>query len=443
MTLPRLSVIGLGKLGLTTAACFASRNFEVVGVDVVESNVKAINRGECPIAEPGLAELLARCRGRLRATTDAGEAVGGSDVTFIIVPTPSGPDGAFSNDSVLDVLDAIGPALRAKAGFHIVVVTSTVMPGTMRGVVAPRLEELTGKTCGRDFGLAYNPEFIALGSIIRDFLNPDMVLIGESDARTGDVLEDIYTRACDNSPYIARMNWINAEVTKLGLNCYVTTKISFANSMAELCERIEGADASVVTAAIGHDSRVGGKYLRPGLGFGGPCFPRDNIAFIKCAADRGMAAKLARAVVEVNDEQVARVVRKVRAAAAPGSRVAVLGLSYKPGSHVVEASQPVEIVRRLLSNGYRVRAYDPQVKALPGDAADGQGAEIVSSVDACLAGADCCVIATAWEEFGRLGRGELQSRIRPEAIIDCWKVLERPKGMSAAGGLCTGQEGRR
>jgi len=222
------------------------------------------------------------------------------------------------------------------------------------------------------------------------------------------------------------MSWINAEITKLSLNCYVTTKISFANSIAQLCELVEGADANVVTGAIGHDSRVGGKYLRPGLGFGGPCFPRDNIAFIKYAGDLGMAATLSRAVVEVNNDQVARVVRKVKDAAAPGARVAVLGLSYKPGSHVIEASQPVEIIRRLVSDGYRVRAYDPQVREIPGDGAQAAGAELTASAESCLDEAECCVIATAWEEFRRLDRGELQARIKPNAIIDCWRLLEQP-----------------
>ncbi len=421
MMLPKVSVLGLGKLGLTTAACYASKGLDIIGVDVIKHNVEAINRGECPIRENGLADLVAQCHTRLRATTDAGEAIRGSDVTFIIVPTPSGPDAAFSNDCIIKALDAIGPALRDKAGFHIVVVTSTVMPGTMREVIQPRLEALTGKVCGRDFGLAYNPEFIALGSIIRDFLNADMVLIGESDPRTGDELERIYRHVCDSSPHIARMNWISAEITKLSLNCYVTTKISFANSIAQLCELMDGADAHAVTEAIGHDSRVGGKYLRPGLGFGGPCFPRDNIAFIKCAADHGMEAKLSRAVVEVNNDQVERVVSKVKNAVAPGSRVAVLGLSYKPGSHVTEASQPVEIVHSLVRDGYRVRAYDPQVREVPHD-----GAELVSSVEACLEAADCCVIATAWDEFTRLRRSELESRIKPGAIIDCWRLLDEP-----------------
>jgi len=417
--LPKISVIGLGKLGLTTAACFASKGFEVIGVDVIESSVEAINWGACPIQETGLDELMTHCRQNLRATTDADEAIRASDITFIIVPTPSGPDGAFSNESVVAVLDAIGPALREKMGFHIVAVISTVMPGTMDEVVRPRLEQITGKQCGTDFGLAYNPEFIALGSIIHDFLNPDMVLIGESDPRTGRQLERVYRHTCDNTPHVARMNWINAEIAKLSLNCYVTTKISFANSVAQVCEHVDGADAHVVTEAIGHDSRVGGKYLRPGLGFGGPCFPRDNVAFIKCAADRGVEAKLARAVVEINNEQVARVVEKVKHAAEPGSQVAVLGLSYKPGSHVIEESQPVEIVRQLVNDGYRVRAYDPQVKDIPFD-----GADMVASAESCLEEADCCVIATEWEEFGRIERGELERTMRPDAIIDCWQILE-------------------
>lgn len=416
--MPDVSVIGLGKLGLTTAACYASKGLNVVGVDVIEPNVEAINRGECPIQETGLAELVARSGQRLRATTDAADAVRSSDVTFIIVPTPSGPDGAFIHDYVNDALDAMGPALRDKDGFHVVVVTSTVMPGSMAGVFKPRLEALTGKVCGRDFGLAYNPEFIALGSIIRDFLNADMVLIGESDPRTGDVLEAIYRHISEGAPYIARMNWISAEIAKLGLNCYCTMKISFANAIAQLCERIPGADPYAITGAIGHDSRVGTKYIRPGLGFGGPCFPRDNLAFIKCAADHGLEAKLSNAVVAVNDAQVERVVEKVRSAVRPGARVAVLGLSYKPGSHVVEASQPYEIAGRLASSGYRVRAYDPLVRTAP------ENAELVPSIEACLAEADACVIATAWDEFKRLTRRELERTISPDAIIDCWRLLE-------------------
>jgi UDPglucose 6-dehydrogenase len=413
-------VIGLGKLGLTTAACYAAKGLNVVGVDMIDENVAAINRGECPIQETGLAELVASCGERLRATTHAAEAIARSDVTFIIVPTPSGPDGAFINDSIVDVLDAIGPALRDKDGFHIIVVTSTVMPGSTEAVFAPQLERLTGKVCGRDFGLAYNPEFIALGSIIHDFLNADMVLIGESDERTGDTLEAVYRHISDGEPHVARMNWIGAEITKLSLNCYCTMKISFANAIAQLCERVPGADPYAITAAIGRDSRVGTKYIRPGLGFGGPCFPRDNIAFIKCAADLGVDAKLSRAVVEINDEQVERVVGKVRRAVEPGARVAVLGLSYKPGSHVVEASQPFEIARRLAADGYRVRAYDPLVRQAP------EQTELAATLEACLDEADACVIATAWDEFARLRRGDLESRMRPEAIIDCWRLLADP-----------------
>ena len=423
--LPNISVVGLGKLGLTTAACYASKGLNVVGVDVIEPNVEAINRGECPIQETGLAELVASCGTRLRATTDAGEAIRASDVTFIIVPTPSGPDGAFVNDYVNDALDAMGPALRDKHGFHVVVVTSTVMPGSMEGVFRPRLEALTGKVCGRDFGLAYNPEFIALGSIIRDFLNADMVLIGESDACTGDLLEEIYRRISDGTPHIARMNWISAEITKLSLNCYCTMKISFANAIAQLCERVPGADPYAITGAIGHDSRVGTKYIRPGLGFGGPCFPRDNVAFIKCAADHGLDAKLSKAVVAINNAQVERVVERVRNAVRPGARVAVLGLSYKPGSHVVEASQPYEIARRLASDGYRVRAYDPLVRDVP------EKAELMPSIEECLAEADACVIATAWDEFKRLTRRELERTISPDAIIDCWRLLDEPRAEPA------------
>jgi UDPglucose 6-dehydrogenase len=176
----------------------------------------------------------------------------------------------------------IGKALARKNSYHLVVLSSTVMPGATEKI-RQMLEQTSGKRCGEEFGFCYNPEFIALGSVIRDMLNPDMLLIGESDERAGQILAGIYGNVCKSKPVVARMNFVNAELTKLSVNTYVTTKISYANMLAEICEKLPGADADVVTSALGLDSRIGRKYLKGALGYGGPCFPRDNVAFAALA----------------------------------------------------------------------------------------------------------------------------------------------------------------
>ena len=235
-----VSSVGLGKLGLCSAACFAGKGHRVIGVDSDATHVDALNAGSCPIDEPGLAELLDRCRGNMEFTTDYGHAVRNSDITMITVPTPSNPDGRFSNACVEAVLERIALALRAKTAFHVIGVVSTVMPGTCERVFAPLLESRTGKKCGRDFGLLYNPEFVALGSVIHDFLHPDLLLIGASDDRSAQTARDLYSSVVESNPYHAAMNLTNAEITKLSLNCYVTMKISFANELAAICEKIPG-----------------------------------------------------------------------------------------------------------------------------------------------------------------------------------------------------------
>src|ERR1700674_483926 len=278
-----ISVVGLGKLGSPLAACFAARGFDVHAVDADTQKIEALNRGIPPVHEPGLAELLRESQSRLKASQDTEKAVRDTGATFIVVGTPSKPDGGFSLRYVLPVCEAIGRVLSTKRDFHLVVLTSTVMPGSTGGEVIASLESASGKECGRDFGLCYSPEFIALGTVIRDFYYPDFLLIGESDARSGEMLSDIYKRTCKNSPRVARMNFINAEITKLALNTYITTKISYANMLARLCEKLPGADASIATDALGLDSRIGPKYLKGAVSYGGPWFPRDNRAFAALA----------------------------------------------------------------------------------------------------------------------------------------------------------------
>jgi UDPglucose 6-dehydrogenase len=423
-----ISVVGLGKLGAPLAAVFASKGFDVIGTDLNRNHVDAINAGRAPVDEPRLQELIDASRARLRATHDVAEAVETTDVTFVIVPTPSDQTGRFSNAAVLAAMVPIGTALRRKdGGYHVVVITSTVMPGSTGGEIRTALEQHSGRRVGPSLGLCYNPEFIALGSVVRDMLQPDMILIGESDAKAGDLLESIYTRSCDNHPSIRRMNFVNAELTKISVNTFVTTKISYANMIADICDRLPGADANVVTHAVGADSRIGAKYLKGATGYGGPCFPRDNVAFGVLARSLGARADLAEATDALNRYQVERLLGAVEARLNGPGTVGVLGLSYKPDTAVVEESQGLALVQRLLDLGHRVIAYDPQalhaaqvVVRRPFDAA--------ASAAECIRESNVVVVTTPWPEFSSIPLDAFERSAGRVTVIDCWRITSKTLG---------------
>jgi len=432
----RLSIVGLGKLGSPMLACFASRGFRVIGVDVAPKTIEAIREGRAPVFEPHLDELLNAHRQRITVTDDYAAAVRESDITFIVVPTPSEPDGSLSLQVVLQALHKIGEALRDKAGFHLVVVTSTVLPGDMDEVVLPALEASSGKRSGKDFGLCYNPEFIALGSVISDLSHPDFVLIGESDTRSGDVLRSVYRELVDPTVPIVRMNFVNAELAKIAVNTFVTTKISYANMLAEICEQLPGGDVDVVTSAVGLDSRIGSKYLKGRLGYGGPCFPRDNGAFMAMARRRGLRATLPEATEAVNRRQVARLADRVRTVLPQNGAVGVLGLAFKPLTDVVEESQGLLLAQTLVQGGTRVIVYDPvaigNAKRVLGDSVT-----YASSMAECIENANVLVVATAWEQFRQLQPAEIKHNPR-RVVIDCWRILPRDEILPVADYLTIG-----
>ena len=420
----KVSIIGLGKLGAPMAAVMAHKGNTVVGVDVNPLFVQAIRHGRPPVNEPQLAEMIAANRARLTATLDYEKAILATDLTFIIVPTPSGSDGRFSLSYVLNAVEKIGAALRRKARWHLVVLSSTVMPGSMDGCVLPALEKHSGLKCGEGFGLCYNPEFIALGSVVRDMLNPDMILIGESDARSGAVLEELYQGVCESNPCVQRMNYVNAELTKLSVNTFVTTKISYANMLAQICETLPGGDADVVTAALGCDTRIGPKYLKGALGYGGPCFPRDNIAFSALARENGVPALLAEATDALNRRQVPRMTELLLSQLPAGGTVGMLGLSYKPYTEVIEESQGVAIARELAARDVNVTVYDPaameSARRVLGDSI-----LYAASAEECAGQSDVLAITTPWPQFKELSPAALKKGIRP-SIVDCWRLLPRP-----------------
>ncbi len=328
-----VAVVGLGKLGAPLAAVLASKGNQVLGIDVNPEAVGLLNEGRAPVEEPGLQDLVSASADRLSATTDLGVAAD-AELSILIVPTPSDERGAFSNQHVLAAVQEIGRSLSGRDDYHVVVVGSTVMPGSCDAEIRPALESASGRRVGETLGLCYSPEFIALGNVIRDMLEPDMVLIGESDARAGDLHERLYAGVVENDPPFRRMSLVNAELTKIAVNTYVTMKISYANALADMCERLPGADVEEVTGALGLDTRIGAKYLRGAISYGGPCFPRDNKAFAVLARDLGAEPLLAEATDAVNNAQTDRLARLVQSRLKAGNAVGILGLAYKPDTAV-------------------------------------------------------------------------------------------------------------
>jgi len=417
------SVIGLGKLGTSMMAAIANRGFRVIGVDVNPRSVELVNAGHAPVWETNLEETIAANKERLRATLDHREAILGSDLTFVVVPTPSDNRGAFSLQYAAWAFREIGRALKEKEGYHLVVLTSTVLPGSTRYGLLPILEQESGKTCGRDFGLCYNPEFIALGSVIHDFLNPDFVLIGEFDERSGSMLEAFYAQILENQAPCARMSIENAELTKIAVNTYVTTKITFANMLAELCERIPGGNIDVVTNALGVDRRIGHKYLKGALGYGGPCFPRDNVALSFIARALGSSADLAEVTDRMNRTLPNRVIERLKPLIRKGMTVAVLGLAYKPGSHVVEESQGIYLARLLAGLGVRVLGYDPLANEMARVELQDQ-ALILESLEECISQADMVLITTPDPIFRSLTAADFDEN-SSVIVVDFWRILEK------------------
>jgi UDPglucose 6-dehydrogenase len=417
----RIAVVGLGKLGAPLAAVLASKGNDVVGIDVDPEVVQLLNDGYAPVDERGLQELVTRSRDRLSATTDI-DAAAGADVSILLVPTPSDERGAFSNHHLLSAVDGIGRRLSGRDAHHVVVVGSTVMPGSCDGVIRPALERASGRVVGDTVGLCYSPEFIALGNVIRDMLEPDMVLIGESDSRAGDILERLYKGVCENDPPFRRMSLVNAELTKIAVNTYVTMKISYANMLADISERLPGANVDVVTDALGLDTRIGGKYLRGAIAFGGPCFPRDNKAFAVLGRDLGAEPLLPEATDAINEAQTARLARIVQSRLADGDSVGILGLAYKPDTGVIDESPGVALARILGEAGYQVHVYDP-VATEAAVAALGGLARGYRSAAEVLERADVSVIATPWAEFAELPTAAGGRDGEQPVVIDCWGVV--------------------
>jgi UDPglucose 6-dehydrogenase len=416
----KVSIVGTGYVGLSTGVGFALKGHSVVCVDIDDEKISRINSGNPPIYEPGMEECLKSVvnDGKLRATADLKGAILNSDVTFISVPTPQSDDGSSDLSYIKKAAESIGKALGEKDAYHVVVVKSTVVPGTTEDAVLPAIEGKSGKNAGEDFGLCMNPEFLREGRALDDFLEPDRVVIGSLDSKSGDMIEAVYSNF--NAP-ILRTGIKTAEMIKYAANALLATKISFSNELGNICKEI-GVDVYDVMKGVGMDSRLSPSFLNSGIGFGGSCFPKDVAAIAAKGRGLGLDAKILNAVIDVNKNQRERIVELLakRAGGLNGKRVAVLGLAFKPGSDDIREAPSIDIIGALIAMGAKVAAYDPQ--AMERMKATHPGIEYCQRASDCLKYADACLILTDWDEFKELTDKDFDG-MRSRIIIEGRKVL--------------------
>jgi UDPglucose 6-dehydrogenase len=417
-----VSIFGTGYVGLCTAVGFASKGYRVVTVTHDPVKAERINEGSAPFYEPELQKLLQNAvKNRfLRCSLNYKDAVLDTDITFITVGTPNRPSGEISLDLIERAAREIGEALRWKKTYHLVVVKSTVVPGTTEKLVKPVLEGCSGKRCGADFGLCMNPEFLREGSAIHDTLNPDRIVIGEYDKQSGDLLESFYISFFkEDVPPVIRTNLPTAELIKYANNAFLATKISFINTIANICQRIPNADVRMVAKAIGMDKRISPLFLNAGLGYGGSCFPKDVKALIAFSRKQGYDPTLLDAVEKVNKVQPYRAVELCEGFLGDlkGKQIAVLGLAFKPNTDDMREAVAIEIVNKLLEEGAKIVAYDPAA-VYNAKAIFQNKVQYASSPIECLKGADCCIIVTEWEEFKKLRPEDFAQNMRRPVLVD-------------------------
>ena len=426
-----ICVIGTGYVGLVTGACFAEFGVQVTCVDVDEEKIAVLDRGEIPIYEPGLDAVVARNvrERRLSFSTDTAEAVRSSLVVFIAVGTPPNDDGSTDLRFVQAVSREIGSAMN---GYKVIVTKSTVPVGTSEKVRRWVQNELDREGRHVRFSVASNPEFLREGAAIQDFLRPDRVVIGAEDDEAMAILRDLYRPLYLNETPFVLTNIATAELTKYAANAFLATKISFINEMANLCERI-GGDVHAIARGIGLDRRIGPKFLHPGPGFGGSCFPKDTRSAAHFAREAGERLEIVEAVIRVNEAQRRRMVEKIADALdgdLAGRTVAVLGLSFKPETDDMRDAPAVDIVTALRERGAAVRAYDPV--AMP------TAARLLPDVTLCknayeaCENADALVIVTEWNQFRMLDLDRVRALLRRPVVVDLRNVYD-PLPMRAAG----------
>ena len=411
-----LGIFGAGWVGLVTGACFAERGHDVVVRDVVPERIESLSAGELPFHEPGLAELIERNRERLTFTLEAAELKAGTDIFFACVDTPPTASGDADLSYVWSVIDDLGDP-----GEATLVMKSTVPVGTGERIRATLEQRGLGRV-----GYVSNPEFLSEGRAVEDFMSPDRIVIGSFDQAAGDRVAALYEGF--DAP-VVRTSVASAEMIKLAANAFLATRISFINEIANVSEAV-GADVADVAYGMGLDERIGTRYLNPGIGYGGSCFPKD-VSFLKLlAGNSGYHFQLVSAVIEVNDLQKRRVVTKLqeRLGSLRGKKIALLGLAFKPNTDDMREAPSLVLASRLQTEGADVHAWDPLVRSHP----DLDGVVIEESLIDAVRDADAAVIVTEWAELEGVASEEVRQAMRTPLIVDGRNLLD-PEAVRAAG----------
>jgi UDPglucose 6-dehydrogenase len=426
----KVSIVGSGYVGTTVAACLADAGHEVRTIDVDETIVERINAGESPIHEPGLDELLAEHGGnQLQATTNY-DAIAETELTMLALPTPSEADGSIDASILEAGAEAVGDALVDTEGSHVVAVKSTVVPGVTEERLAPLLSADERVELGEDVHVATNPEFLQMGSAVRDFQTPRRIVLGTDSEFAADRLEELYQPIIDAADSaVVHTDLREGMMIKYANNSFLAAKVSLINDIGNICKEYD-VDAYEVADAIGLDDRISERFLRSGVGWGGSCFPKDVSAIIAAAKDAGYDPAVLEAAVEVNDRQPERLLDLLDEHVDPeGKRVAVLGLAFKPGTDDVRGSRAIPVVEKLRERGADPVGYDP----VANDAMAEQlpDLEYADSAGKALDGAHGAVVVTDWDEFATLDE-EFDQMAEP-VVVDGRRIIERRDGLAYEG----------
>lgn len=429
--MPKVCVIGLGFVGMTMATVVASKEFSVVGVETNPERLDNIKNCKVPFFEPKVDEFLSNTINKTFHVSDnLSESVFKSDIIFVCVGTPSKSDGSVDLSYVKQVCKEVGTVLKETEDFKVVVIKSTVPPLTTNQTVKPILEKESQKKAEKDFGLCMNPEFLKEGSAIDDMLHPHLVVIGSEDEKTQDIMRQFYTGLYDSLPEYLETTPENAELIKYANNAFLATKISFINSIANVCNRIKGADVETIAKAIGKDPRIGPLFLKAGPGFGGSCFPKDLAGFLSFSSSLGYNSPLLESTQLVNKRQAEIVVDMILQKLDDSDRktVSVLGLAFKKNTDDIRESVATKVVESLLQNNVDIKVHDPM--AIPNFRKVFSDRITYSErIDDCLKDTDCCVILTDWDEYFELSANDFKS-MRSQRVVDARRVLD-PKKMNS------------
>ena len=416
-----ISFIGLGKLGLPLATIFAKNGMNVIGIDKNKKLIDTLNNGELPFYETGLQENLNDSNENIKYTNDYDGITDKSDVSIILVNTQI--DKSYSSEYVVSAIKDLCDELKnSDKLYHLFILSSTVLPGEIENKLIPLVEKTTGRKLNKGFGFCYVPDIVKLGSVIQDFENPDVMIIGKSDDYSGKITRELYQNVPINEPPIAEMSLSEAEVSKVALNAYLVNKISFANFLSNLCEEMGGVNVDNITEAIGFHKPISPYFLKGGLSFGGTCFPRDTWTFIELANKFGLDAKQIVATNEINIQQDLRLYKFVKDS--KKKSISILGLSFKPNSPVIVESPSIKLVENLLKDDKVVNVYDPlclkEVKEKFGNKLN-----YFDSVEDCFKSGELVVVALQYDEFKSIN--DDWKSFDNQIVLDCWRILDENK----------------